>query len=157
MMRPEYMQDVVPRPDEINFCDQGIALTRRFRALKIWFSLKLLGVGWFRRLIEHDCALAEYAQALLEQTGRFEIVSRRKLSIVCFRYVPKRTVFMPLDALQQAIADELARSGEAFLSTTRLAGRTTLRFCFINWRTTAQDVEAIVALLQRIGARLENG
>jgi glutamate/tyrosine decarboxylase-like PLP-dependent enzyme len=155
MMRPEYMQDVVPNHDEINFCDQGIALTRRFRALKIWFSLKLLGVGWFRRLIEHGCALAEYAQALLEQTGRFEITSRRKLSIVCFRYVPKR--LMPLDALQQAIADELARSGEAFLSTTRLDGRTTLRFCFINGRTAAQDVEAIVALLQRIGERMENG
>jgi aromatic-L-amino-acid decarboxylase len=153
MMRPDYMQDVVPHHDEINFCDQGIALTRRFRALKIWFSLKLLGVGWFRRLIEHDCALAEYAQALLEETGRFEITSRRKLSIVCFRYVPRRA--LPLDALQQAIADELARSGEAFLSTTRLDGRTTLRFCFINWRTTAQDVEAIVAMLTEIGARLE--
>jgi glutamate/tyrosine decarboxylase-like PLP-dependent enzyme len=155
MMRPEYMQDVVPRHDEINFCDQGIALTRRFRALKIWFSLKLLGVSWFRRLMEHDCALAEYAQALLAQTGRFEITSKRKLSIICFRYVPRRA--LPLDALQQAIADELARSGQAFLSTTRLDGRTTLRFCFTNWRTTAQDVEAIVAILAEIGARLEKG
>jgi glutamate/tyrosine decarboxylase-like PLP-dependent enzyme len=155
MMRPEYMQDVVPQHDEVNFCDQGIALTRRFRALKIWFSLKALGVGWFRRLVEHCCALAEYAQALLEQTGRFEITSRRKLSIVCFRYVPRRA--MPLDALQQAIADNLARGGQAFLSTTRLDGRTTLRFCFINWRTLAPDVEAVVALLQRIGERLESG
>ncbi len=155
MMRPEYMQDVTPRHDEINFCDHGIALTRRFRALKIWFSLKFLGVSWFRRLIEHDCALAEYAEALLEKTGRFEITSRRKLSIVCFRYVPRRP--LPLDALQEAIANELARSGEAFLSTTRLDGRTTLRFCFINWRTTAEDVEAIVAMLTGIGARLENG
>jgi glutamate/tyrosine decarboxylase-like PLP-dependent enzyme len=152
-MRAEYMQDVVPGLGEINFCDQGIALTRRFGALKIWFSVKLLGVGWFRRLIEHGCALAEYAQALLEQSGRFEISSRRKLSIVCFRYVPRRS--LPPDVLQQAIADELVRSGAAFLSTTRLDGRTTLRFCFVNWRATAQDVDAIVALVREIGERIE--
>ena len=60
-----------------------------------------------------------------------------------------------MDALQQAIAGELARSGEAFLSTTRLDGVTTLRFCFVNWRTTASDVEAVIAMLRKIGERLE--
>jgi aromatic-L-amino-acid/L-tryptophan decarboxylase len=154
-VRPEIMQSVTPRHDEINFCDYGIALTRRFRALKIWLSLKSLGLAWFRRLTEHGCALAEYAQALLEQAGCFEITSRRKLSIICFRYVPKRA--MAMDALQIGIADELSRSGAAFLSTTRLDGATSLRFCFVNWRTTAQDVEAIVAMLQRIGEHSENG
>ena len=156
MMRPEYMQDVVPNADEINFCDHGIALTRRFRALKIWFSIKLLGIAWFRMLIEHSCALAEFTQALVESVGCFEITSARKLSIVCFRYVPKgqTRTDAELDALQQAIAEELTRSGKAFLSTTRLGGRTTLRMCFVNWRTTAADVEAIVALLREIGDRL---
>jgi glutamate/tyrosine decarboxylase-like PLP-dependent enzyme len=151
-LRPEYMQDVVPRSDELNFCDQGIALTRRFRALKIWFSIKLLGVGWFRRLIEHCCALTDYAEALLEQTGCFEITSGRKLSIVCFRYVPRAPGAG--DGLQEAIAEELLRSGRAFLSTTRLSGRTTLRLCFVNWRTTAADVEEVIATLQAIGDRL---
>ena len=151
-LRPEYMQDVVPRADEINFCDHGIALTRRFRALKIWFSIKLLGIAWFRRMIAHDCALAEYAQALLEQAG-FEITSARKLSIVCFRYAPAGWSEDRLDGLQQAITEELLRSGQAFLSTTRLRGRTTLRMCFVNWRTTAADVEIVVAALKDIGER----
>jgi aromatic-L-amino-acid decarboxylase len=153
-LRPEYMQDVVPASDEINFCDRGIALTRRFRALKIWFSIKLLGVGWFRRLIEHCCALAAYAQALLEEAGCFEITSDRKLSIVCFRYVPHGGSSQAVDALQQAIAEELLRSGRAFLSTTRLGRHTTLRLCFVNWRTTAADVEEVVAALRVIGERL---
>lgn len=154
-MRPEYMQDVVPNPDEINFCDQGIALTRRFRALKIWFSLKLLGLSWHRQLIEHCCALAEYAQALLEEAACFEITSGRKLSIVCFRFLPTRPCTPEsMDALQQAVAAELLRTGRAFLSTTRLQGRTTLRFCFVNWRTTAADVEEIVFRLKQIGGRL---
>src|SRR5262249_34587512 len=139
--------DVVPNHDEVNFCDHGIALTRRFRALKIWLSLKTLGIAWFRRLIDHTCALAEYAQALLEKAG-FKITSATKLSIVCFRHVPGD------DDLQQTIADELLKTGRAFLSTTRLNGHTTLRFCFVNWRTTARDVEEIVDLLTAIGKRL---
>ena len=151
MMRPEYMQDVIPNHDEINFCDHGIALSRRFRALKIWFSIKLLGIAWFRRLIEHSCALADYAQALLERSGRFEITSGRKLSVVCFRYRSSQNS----DALQLAIADELMRTGRAFLSTTRLHGRSTLRLCFVNWRTTAADVEEVVGLLGEIGARFD--
>ncbi len=153
-MRPEYMQDVVPRNGEINFCDHGIALTRRFRALKIWFSIKLLGMAWFRRLIEHGCALAAYAQALVEQAGCFEITSPRKLGIVCFRYVPRQTLPVDaMDALQQAIAEELFHSGKAFLSTTRLHGRSTLRFCFVNWRTTAADVEDVVRSLAEIAEK----
>jgi len=156
MMRPEYMQDVIPKHDEVNFCDLGIALTRRFRALKIWFSIKLLGIAWFRRLIEHDIALAEYAQGLLEQSGRFDITSRRKLSVVCFRYVPNRRIAADrTDTLQLAIAEELTRTGRAFLSTTRLHGRCTLRLCFVNWRTTTADVEEVVGLLKLIGERLE--
>lgn len=155
-MRPEYMQDVVPRADEINFSDHGIALTRRLRALKIWFSIKLLGVGWFRRLIAHGCALADYAQALVQQAGCFEITSPRKLGIVCFRYLPRRRLgHEQLDALQQAIAAELLHSGTAFLSTTRLHGWSTLRLCFVNWRTTAADVEEVVHALAAIGRRLE--
>ena len=63
-LRPEYMQDVAPAEDEANFADRGVALTRRFRALKIWFSVKALGVGWYRRLIDHCCALAEHAEDL---------------------------------------------------------------------------------------------
>ena len=153
-MRPEYMQDVVPSHDEINFCDHGIALTRRFRALKIWFSIKLLGLAWFRRLTEHCCALADYTQALLEQAGSFEITSPRKLSVVCFRYVPKRRFAEErLDALQQEIAEEMRLTGRAFATTTRLNGRTALRVCFVNWRTTAADVEEVVRLLTEIGVR----
>ncbi|MBM3993422.1 MAG: aminotransferase class V-fold PLP-dependent enzyme [Planctomycetes bacterium] len=162
MMRPEYMQDVVPNHDEINFCDHGIALTRRFRALKIWFSVKLLGIGWFRRLIEHSIALAEYTQGLLEQTGRFEITSPRKLSIVCFRYLPRerkgegeKERRREKEDLQPAIAEELTRTGRAFLSTTRLNGQSTLRLCFVSWRTTAADVDDVVRLLCEIGARLD--
>jgi aromatic-L-amino-acid decarboxylase len=153
-LRPEYMQDVAPGEEEINFADLGIALTRRFRALKIWFSLKVLGVRWFRGLVEHCCRLADYAQKLVENTGRFEIVSPRQLSIVCIRFVPPAATKpedATVDALNLAICERARLTGRVFLSTTRLGGRVALRLCFVNWRTTAADVEEVVGLLAELG------
>ena len=87
-MRPDYMQDVVPAEDEVNFADRGLALTRPFAHLKVWLSLKVLGVAWFRRLVQRRFDLADLAQMLLERAGCFEILHARQLSIVCFRYAP---------------------------------------------------------------------
>jgi aromatic-L-amino-acid/L-tryptophan decarboxylase len=159
-LRPEYMQDVEPGSEEINFADQGIALTRRFRALKIWLSVKVLGLGWFRALVDRCCRLADLGQKLLEQEGAFTILSPRQLSIVCFRYVPAG--FRPrdeaderrLDELNLALIDAVRATGRAFLSSTRLGGRVAIRFCFVNWRTTAADVEEVVGLLRTLGDQL---
>jgi aromatic-L-amino-acid decarboxylase len=153
-MLPEYMQDVAADDDEVNFADHGIALTRRFRALKIWFSIKVLGVGWFRQLVGRCCRLAELAQLLLEKTGRFEILSPHQLSIVCFRYLPRSTgprADEALNRLNLAICEDIRRQGRLFFSTTRLRDRVALRFCFVNWRTQAADVEEAVEALRQTG------
>ena len=155
-IRPDYMQDVSPQADEINYADHGIALTRRFRALKIWLSIQMLGLDWFRKLAAHGLGLAEYAQARLEAAGVFEILCPRRLSIVCFRYVPaERTA--DLDAVNARLVDALKETGQAFLSSTRLRGSFSLRTCFINWRTSAADVDEFVELLVRLGATVATG
>jgi glutamate/tyrosine decarboxylase-like PLP-dependent enzyme len=162
-IRPDYLQDVEPAGDEVNFADYGLALTRRFRALKIWFSVQVLGVGWFRRLIERSCRLAELAQLLLDRAGCFEILCRRQLSVVCFRYVPagmRRPADRDdarLNRLNLALVEALRETGRAFLSSTRLNGRVALRFCFVNWRTTTADVDEVIQLLTSLGQRLETG
>jgi glutamate/tyrosine decarboxylase-like PLP-dependent enzyme len=159
-LRPEYMQDVAPAEDEVNFADRGLALTRRFRALKIWLSMKVLGVSWYRQLVEHCCRLADLGQALLENTGRFEILSPRQLSIVCFRYVPvgfnarSAADEQHLNKLNLRLIDAVRATERAFLSSTKLGGRVAIRFCFINWRTTTADVEEVVELLQTLGERV---
>ncbi len=149
-LRPEYMLDVEPGDEEVNFADLGIALTRRFRALKIWFSVKVLGLSWFRELVTHCCRLADYAQARLEKAGVFEVLSPRQLSIVCFRHVPQGAALSEneLDAINLALCERIRAGGRAFLSTTRLNGRIAIRFCFVNWRSCAADVEEVVRLLQ---------
>lgn len=149
-LRPDYMQDVEPTQEQVNFCDHGIALTRRFRALKIWLSVKVLGVAWFRHLVQHCCDLAEFAERLVTQTQGFVISCRRQLSIICFRYEPPGWSDVErIDELNLSILEDLRQSGVAFLSSTRLHGRVVIRMCFVNWRTTSGDVEQIVNLLKQ--------
>jgi glutamate/tyrosine decarboxylase-like PLP-dependent enzyme len=146
-LRPDYMKDVEPGENEVSFCDMGIALTRRFRALKIWLSVKVLGIGWFRDLVERCCRLADLAQGLLEETGEFEILCSRQLSIVCFRYAPPGADEEELNRINLTLVERLRGTGRAFISSTRLHGAVALRLCFVNWRTTAADVEETIRLL----------
>jgi glutamate/tyrosine decarboxylase-like PLP-dependent enzyme len=149
----EYTQDVEAAEDELNFADHGIALSRRFRALKIWFSVQVLGLAWHRALVSRCLRLAEYAAIVLQEAGTFEILSPPQLSVVCFRYCGDTKSEDEIEVINQAILDALKRDGRAFISSTRLAGKLALRFCFVNWRTTAQDVEYVVRLLQELGER----
>lgn len=158
--RADYLQDVAAAGDEVNFCDRGLALTRRFRALKIWLSVKTLGVGWYRLLVDRCCRLADLAEALLRERSDFQVLAPRQLSIVCFRYRPPSwRGGLPqeeevLDRVNRQIVQELLAGGKAFLSSTRLEGKVALRFCFINWRTTAADVEETIQLVAALGRRL---
>ncbi len=146
-MRPDYLQDTAPEHDEINVADRGVALTRRFRALKIWLSVQMLGLDWYRDLAERCLRLAEYAEVKLREAG-FEIVHPRQLSIVCFRWVPDDPE--KADEVNRRIVHELLEGGQAFLSSTMLFGKVTLRICFINWRTTTADVDQVIALMRAV-------
>ena len=145
-LRPEYMQDVEPDEGEVNFADRGIALSRRFRALKVWLSVKVFGLGWFARLVEHGRALGRYAEAKLIESG-FEIVSGEQLALVCFRDVVPGQDGDAQDRHNRALLDAVRASGEAFLSSTRVNGRVAMRFCLINWRTSAGDVDRTIAAI----------
>jgi glutamate/tyrosine decarboxylase-like PLP-dependent enzyme len=147
-----YLQDVAPGDDEVNFADRGLALTRRFRALKIWLSVKVLGVGWFRQLVDRSCQLAQLAEDRLNRSKSFEVLLPRQLSIVCFRHVPDRRLGeTELAAHNRRLVRDLRATGRAFISSTVVRGQLALRLCFVNWRTTAADVEEVIGLLERLG------
>ncbi len=140
-LRPEYMQDVEPGAGEVNFCDRGIDLSRRFRALKIWLPVQVQGLGWYREMVRHTRHLARFAAARLAEAG-FEIASPPRLGLVGFRWPGD-------DAMNLALTERVRDGGEMFLSTTRLGGRVVLRMCFVNYRTAEADVERCVAVLAR--------
>lgn len=151
-VRPEYLDDVKAGAETVNFCDHGVQLTRSFRALKVWMSLKIFGVGAFRKAIEHGFELAEAAEEILSRRSRFEIVTRGQLPVITFRYRDRVLTDAETDRLQEGIVEAMIRDGRAMISSTRIEGRRVLRICTINPATTSDDLEAVVDLIEELGA-----
>jgi aromatic-L-amino-acid decarboxylase len=137
------------------FSEFGFQQTRGFRALKVWMALKHHGLRGYAEAIERDIALAEHLAAKVETTPTLELSAPPGLSIVCFRYAPAplRGDDRRLDAINKAVLEEIQLGGEAFLSSTTLAGRFVLRACIVNPRASPEDLDALVDLVQAAGAR----
>lgn len=150
--KPEYLRDIEGNASEINFFDHGIELTRRFRALKFYMSIKTFGLKSFRKAIDYNIFLAEATETYLRKSNVWEIVSPANLAIINFRYNPmnERYSEKELDALNQKIANRITNSGEALLVTTVLNKQLVLRMCLINPRTTLTDVKATIKLCEQL-------
>lgn len=151
---PDYLRDIHPGEDEVNFCDRGIQLTRGFRALKLWLSIQVFGLAAFRRAVERGFELAETAERLLREKDRFEIVTPAQMAILTFRYLPPAGDASRFNA---ALARRIAADGYLMLSTTVLQGRTVLRMCTINPRTTEEDIAGSVDRIAALAAELVPG
>jgi glutamate/tyrosine decarboxylase-like PLP-dependent enzyme len=151
---PEYLRDTETERGEVNLCDYGPELTRSFRALKLWMSMKVFGADAFGTAIDHGFACAEIAERLLRGDARWEILSPAQLGIVCFRYVKPGLSEVQLDDLNTEIARATAADGCCFVSTTVLRGRTCLRLCAIQPATSEEDLRRSVECLGAAGERL---
>jgi aromatic-L-amino-acid/L-tryptophan decarboxylase len=147
---PEYLLDAAAHDREVNFADRGIQLTRSFRAFKLWLSLKVFGLDAFEQAVQHGLDLARHADAVLRATPGWEVVAPTRLSVVTFRYNNEARTPEELEATNRRIADAMLVDELATLSSTRLGGRTALRMCTVNPRTTTEDVEAVVERLCKL-------
>jgi glutamate/tyrosine decarboxylase-like PLP-dependent enzyme len=138
----DYMQDGADA--DVNLCDYGIQLTRGFRALKLWLSLKIFGFRAFRAAIDHGLALAEFAENLLRAHDSFELITPASLGIVSFRYRSDGLSNKALDEVNLAIVEACIEDGFAFVSSTNLRGRDVLRMCTINPRTSETDLRLTI-------------
>lgn len=141
--RPEYLRDFEGDTSEINFYEHGIQLTRSFRALKLYMSLKTFGLDAFKSAVQYNIELAEEVEKILRNSDRWEVVSAATLAILNFRFNPlyKNYPESTLDNINQHISGTVIESGEAFLATTVLQNHVVLRMCLINPRTTIQHVK----------------
>ncbi|WP_452229372.1 pyridoxal phosphate-dependent decarboxylase family protein [Lacinutrix sp. MEBiC02404] len=141
--KPEYLRDIEGNTSEINFYDHGIQLTRRFRALKFYMSMKTFGLSAFKKAVSYSIDLAEEVEADLRKSANWEVVSPATLAVINFRYNPIGKSFSEkkLDAINQEISKRVVDSREALLVTTVLQNQVVLRMCLINPRTTIDDVK----------------
>lgn len=156
---PEYLQ----REDEgggmasgsLWFSDYGLQLTRGFRALKVWMSIKEHGLQRFGRMMARNVDQARYLGRLVEAADGLELMAPVGLDIVCFRFNPggpesARDVDA-LNRLNQDILVELQRSGVAAPSYTTLKGAYCLRVAISNHRSRLEDFDLLVEEVLRIG------
>lgn len=148
---PEYLQDVAAGDQEVNFAERSIQLSRGLRAFKLWLSLKVFGAEAFRAAIDRGIDNAERAQIMLEETGRFEIVTPATIGVVTFRFMRDGLDDDAHDRLHRRIVDALLEDGYAFVTSTELRGRNCLRFCTINPRTTEADFVGTIERIIRFG------
>lgn len=137
---------------ELHAVDITLEYSRPFRALKAWLAFRVHGAPAFRAAIERN--LAE-ARLLYEEVGRhedLEALAPPQLSIVPFRHVPPGA--RDVNAHNAALAEALQADGRVYLASALIDGEVYLRPCFVNFRTTEEDVLALVEIVRELGAGL---
>ncbi|HWR13684.1 MAG TPA: pyridoxal-dependent decarboxylase [Terriglobales bacterium] len=120
------------------FFEESIELSRRFRALKLWLSLRYHGLAAFRKAIQKDLDHAQMLAGLVDDEPRLERMASVTLSAVCFRWKNAS------DDFNQKLMKRIVHRGRVFLSNATINGQFALRCCFVNHRTTEADVRAII-------------
>jgi aromatic-L-amino-acid decarboxylase len=140
-----------------NLMDTGVQLGRRFRALKLWMVLRYFGADGVRSRLAEHIRLAQLFAGWVDESPDFERLAPAPFSVVCFRAVPGRWAGddRALDEFNERLLEAVNRTGEVFLSHTRLNGRVTLRLAVGNIRTTERHVARAWALLREHSVRLQ--
>jgi len=138
---PEYLR-TPDSEDALSLSEYGPALGRRFRSLKLWAVLRCLGRAGLQERIRRAVGLAELFEGWVRDEPGWELCVPRPFSVVCFRRDAS-------DEENEALLERVNRSGETYISHTRLNGRYVLRLAVGHERTTEEDVRAAWDLIRR--------
>src|SRR5262245_19961360 len=136
------------------FSDYGPQLSRGFRALKIWMSLKEHGARRFARLIRQNVDQARHLARLVEAAPHLELVAPAPLNIVCFRFRAPGCSGEGLDAINEEILLRLHEQGIAAPSATRLQDRYAIRVAITNHRSRREDFDILAREVVRLGTEV---
>jgi len=147
----------------LNYYDIGPQNSRGFRALKVWLALQQAGAAGYREMIQDDITLARYLYDLAVDHPELEAITHH-LSITTLRYVPpelRRDLGSEqteeyLNELNRRLLAAVEKSGEAFISSAVIDGTYALRFCIVNFRASAVDIEAMPESVAHLGRRVHN-
>jgi len=136
------------------FSDYGLQLSRQFRALKVWMSIKEHGLDRFGRMMTRNVKQAHYLGQLIEKEQDMELLAPIGLNIVCFRFNPGKLNDETLNELNKEILIQLQEQGICAPSYTTLHGRYCLRAAIANHRSVQEDFDVLVEEVVRIGQEL---
>ena len=158
-IHPEYLQDVRARDAEVNFSDYGEQLSRYSRALKVWCSVQHFGTDAIAAAQDRAMSLAELAEQIVRESPDMEVLTPAQFGIVCFRMTPEgMTDVAELNAFNERVNEQVNRTGFVLMSSTRLRGALSLRLCIPGYRTTEDDIRAVLELVRETAkANRSNG
>jgi aromatic-L-amino-acid/L-tryptophan decarboxylase len=134
------------------FFEESMELSRRFRALKVWLSVRYHGLGAYRASIREDLELAQALARRIDETDGLELLAPVELSAVCFRATAGAAD--DLDGFNASILAAVNERGRVYLSNATLDGAFALRACITNHRTTEDDLDAVIAEVRSAAASL---
>lgn len=146
---PEYLRDVQPGEEEVNFSDRGVQLTRYSRAMKIWMSVNYFGVDAIAGAIQDGMERARLLESLVTESRNFEILCPAQFGILCFRARPSDMPEAELDPLNERINARVVAEANYLISSTRLRGTFSLRMCTLGFRTSHDDIRGLFNSLER--------
>jgi glutamate/tyrosine decarboxylase-like PLP-dependent enzyme len=157
-LMPEYLAHDEKQPPW--FSDLCFELSRSFKGLKVWMSLKEHGVRKYSRLIQQNVDQAQYLKKLVEETPQLELLAPVPLNVVCFRYKAENHDDESLNKLNARILERQWLNGNCMISSTMIGDKCALRACFTNHRSTREDIDFMVKEVIKLGneiARNVNG
>jgi Glutamate decarboxylase and related PLP-dependent proteins len=142
----EYARALSADPIEgFAFFEESLELSRRFRALKLWVSLRYHGLEAFRESIRKDLAQASRLAESVRNEPKLELIAHGELSAVCFRHRGTDGLSEEdLTAFNMSVLERVTQRGRVYLSNASLRGKFCLRACIVNHRTTDADVDSVV-------------
>ena len=155
-----YLRDaLVETGAGVDLLEYGPQMSRGFRALKVWMTLRSFGAAGLRALVDKNVSLARRLHAHVAEHPDFEALHAPSLYLLSFRYVPHALAELGghpvaaewLDRLNLEIAAAIQRSGLAFVMTTRIRGRVALRFSICSQRATERDIDATFEAIAYLG------
>ncbi len=131
-----------------NQVDKSLQTTRRFDALKLWMTLRIMGADGIGELFDEVCDLAAEGWQLLAADPRFDVVVEPRLSTLVFRYIPAGVTSPDeIDRANLHARKALFASGEAIVAGTKVGDRQYLKFTLLNPETTVRDIAAVLDLI----------
>lgn len=145
-LTPEYLK-TESGDGATNYMDYGVALGRRFRALKLWMVIRFFGQRGLQKRVRQHMSWAKEFAAWIDDSPRFERMAPTPFSTICFRAVPPDMDDEHLDRFNEKLLQAVNETGEVFLSHTRLHERFTLRLAIGNLKTRRDHLERAKELL----------
>ena len=139
-----YMQDALHARDELSPADLSPELTKHFRGLRLWFSLKLAGIAPFRAGLEEKILLARYFYERLGEIPGFEVGPYPELSVVIFRYLPGKG---DVKAFNERLVQEIHNDGRVFMSSSVIQGKFMIRLTVLAFRTHLETIDLALKVL----------